>query len=111
MLTSHTLKQALLNAARLREIKLEQEKKGPTTVDLEQSMKELMGSMTQRLKMYEKKERIRSRSRSQSLESIEGDVEDSAGSGAQSIEALQEENRRLKRCLTEQGLQVELPGS
>ena len=108
MLTSHTLKQALLNAATMREIELQKQKQEPTTVALAQSMQELMGSMTERLQMYEKKERIRSLSQDKIDELADDQIlEDSGGSDSKLVENLQQENRRLRRRLTDEGLTIE----
>ena len=86
MLTSHTLKQALINAAHMREMQLRVKKQRPSSMDLAESMQELMGDMTERLRQYEE---LGSSHKS---------------TGADGIESLQRENRRLRRRLTEEGI-------
>ena len=111
MLTSHTLKQALLNAAHMREMQLRNEKRRPSTMDLAESMQELMGNMTDRLRHYEKLEKRNGENvgtaETTPLDDSWGKMEDAEGADVNGIASLQRENRRLRKRLTDEGIEAE----
>lgn len=111
MLTSHTLKQALLNAAHMREMQLRNEKRRPSSMDLAESMQELMGNMTDRLRHYEKLEKRNGENvgtaETTPLDDSWGKMEDAEGADVNGIASLQRENRRLRKRLTDEGIEAE----
>ncbi len=88
MLTSSTLKQALVNAARARELELERMSQRASAVDMACQMQSIMGAMTERLREYEV------------LAAQAKKVEDAADRPSDGMAALAEENKELRRRLS-----------
>lgn len=91
MLTSSTLKQALVNAAKARELELERLSRRASAVDMASQMQLIMGAMTERLREYEVLAAQAKR--------VEAAVDRPSG-GSEGMEALEEENKELRRRLS-----------
>ncbi len=85
-------------------------------MDLAESMQELMGNMTERLKQYESMEKrhkmkdgaVKNAPLDDSREKISRlQMEDPEGAGVNGMEILQRENRRLRKRLTDEGIEME----